>query len=40
VMGDNRNYSSDSRLFGPIRRDQIEARAWIRLLPLSDAGSI
>ena len=23
-----------------IRRDQIEARAWIRLLPLSDAGSI
>jgi len=38
VMGDNRNHSSDSRTFGPIRRDQIEARAWIRLLPLDKAG--
>lgn len=37
VMGDNRNHSSDSRLFGPIKRDQIEARAWIRLLPLDKA---
>ena len=40
VMGDNRNHSSDSRVFGPVRRDQIEARAWIRVIPLSRLGPI
>ena len=40
VMGDNRNHSSDSRLFGPVRRDQIEARAWIRVLPISKIGPV
>jgi signal peptidase I len=40
VMGDNRNHSSDSRFFGPVKRDQIEARAWIRVLPLSKLGPI
>jgi signal peptidase I len=40
VMGDNRNHSSDSRVFGPVRRDQIEARAWIRVLPLSGLGPV
>ena len=40
VMGDNRNHSSDSRVFGPVRRDQIEARAWIRVLPLSSLGPV
>jgi signal peptidase I len=40
VMGDNRNASSDSRIFGPIHRDQIEARAWIRVLPLTHLGPI
>jgi len=40
VMGDNRNHSSDSRIFGPIHRDQIEARAWIRILPLTRPGLI
>ena len=40
VMGDNRNHSSDSRVFGPVKRDQIEARAWIRVLPLSAFGPI
>jgi signal peptidase I len=34
VMGDNRDHSRDSRLFGPIGSGQIEARAWFRLLPL------
>jgi len=40
VMGDNRNHSSDSRVFGRIHRDQIEARAWIRVLPLSRIGPV
>jgi len=40
VMGDNRNHSSDSRVFGPIRLDQIESRAWIRLLPLDSVGPV
>lgn len=40
VMGDNRNHSSDSRLFGPIHRDQIEARAWVRVLPVTKLGSV
>jgi signal peptidase I len=34
VMGDNRDHSRDSRLFGPIGTRQIEAQAWFRLLPL------
>lgn len=40
VMGDNRNHSSDSRLFGVVHRSQIEARAWIRVLPVSKAGTV
>jgi len=40
VMGDNRNHSSDSRVFGPVKRDQIEARAWLRVLPLSRFGPV
>lgn len=40
VMGDNRNHSSDSRLFGPVQRDQIEAHAWIRIIPLNQFGFI
>lgn len=40
VMGDNRNHSSDSRVFGPIALNQIESRAWIRLLPLDKFGPV
>lgn len=40
VMGDNRNHSSDSRMFGPIAFNQIESRAWIRLLPLTKFGPV
>jgi signal peptidase I len=40
VMGDNRDHSDDSRMFGPIHRDLIEARAWMRLLPLTQLGPI
>jgi signal peptidase I len=40
VMGDNRNHSTDSRVFGVVHRDQIEARAWIRVLPLTNLGFV
>lgn len=30
VLGDNRNDSQDSVEFGPIRRDQIVGKAWLR----------
>lgn len=40
VMGDNRNHSTDSRAFGPIRADDIEARAWLRIWPLDKFGFV
>jgi signal peptidase I len=40
VMGDNRNRSQDSRIFGPIGRDRIDGRAWFRIWPLDHFGSI
>src|ERR1700736_3347930 len=36
VMGDNRNHSSDSRVFGAITLDSILGKAEIRIWPLSD----
>ncbi len=33
VMGDNRNASSDSRYWGPLKRELITGRAFLRLLP-------
>lgn len=40
VMGDNRNASQDSRSFGWIARDRIEAHAWIRIWPFTAAGPV
>src|ERR1700682_551420 len=40
VMGDNRNKSQDSRIFGPISRDRIDGRAWFRIWPLNSFGGI
>jgi signal peptidase I len=34
VMGDNRGNSNDSRSFGPITRDEIVGRVWLRYWPL------
>lgn len=38
VMGDNRPASSDSRIWGPLTRDLIIGRAFLRLLPASHVG--
>jgi signal peptidase I len=38
VMGDHRELSSDSRVFGPIDISAVIGRAWIRYWPLEDVG--
>ena len=38
VMGDNRNHSSDSRVFGPITLESILGKAEVRIWPLGQVG--
>jgi signal peptidase I len=40
VCGDNRPYSSDSRSWGPIHKDEIVGKAIFRYWPLNVAGKI
>lgn len=35
VMGDNRNESLDSRVFGPVQREVFIGRTWVRAWPVS-----
>jgi len=35
VLGDNRLHSLDSRIFGPVKKDQIVGRVILRLWPLN-----
>jgi|SRR5579884_878585 len=40
VLGDNRENSSDSRIFGPVSIDSIIGKAWITYWPLGDVGFV
>src|ERR1700722_6275259 len=40
VMGDNRNFSSDSRVFGLVPRKNILAKAILRIWPLDHFGGL
>lgn len=40
VMGDNRPFSQDSRVFGPIDEESVLGRAWLRYFPLERIGLI
>ena len=40
VMGDNRPDSQDSRYFGPVARELIVGRAWLRYFPLDRVGFV
>lgn len=40
VMGDNRNHSSDSRVIGPVTKDRIIGKAFVRIYPFSKLGFI
>lgn len=40
VLGDNRNMSLDSRVFGPIKQEDITGRAWFKGWPFKNMGLI
>jgi signal peptidase I len=40
VMGDNRNESSDSRVFGPVEVDDVVGRAVLRIWPVDRLGRL
>ncbi|MBP6885888.1 MAG: signal peptidase I [Candidatus Pacebacteria bacterium] len=40
VMGDNREHSSDSRMFGPVKKSHFAGIAWLRLFPFDEISFI
>jgi len=39
VMGDNREHSSDSRIWGAVSKNLIIGRAWLRLYPINEVAA-
>lgn len=40
VLGDNRRVSKDSRILGPIKKDKILGKTYVRLYPFNKLGSV
>jgi signal peptidase I len=40
VLGDNRDFSNDSRVWGEVPLSNVQAKAWFRYWPLSRAGFV
>jgi signal peptidase I len=40
VLGDNRDASLDSRVFGPVDQDLIVGRTWVRAWPFDRLGTL
>ena len=40
VLGDNRNASSDSHVWGALPRRSVTGRAWVRFWPPERAGAL
>ncbi len=39
-MGDNRNNSNDSRDLGPISREELQGKIWVRIFPFNKMGPV
>lgn len=40
VLGDNRDFSSDSRVWGTVPRENVEGKIWLRYWPFAKAGTL
>lgn len=40
VLGDNRTHSADSRFFGPLKKDRVSGKVFLRFWPISKVSSV